>query len=281
MLAPVLFVDDEGDQISFFKPSHDELRSLYGLQVQELTVWQPLLTHAQTLLARGTLVATESSAFWLPDTHGTDYRRSHAKTSITLAAIDAQAEVLHYFHNTGLHRMEGEDFRRTFRVGEAPDATHMPLFAELIRTDSLVRRPAPELATLAHEALRRRLPMRPRHNPVASFGQRFAAGLPALQAAGLGHYHAWAFSNTRQLGAAMELGALFLRWLDTHLGQPQLQQALHAAADAFERISQGQKALILKGARSVNSGKPLDASAAFAEMAQDWENGMAQLAKAA
>jgi len=39
-------IDFEGDQWTFFKPPHDELRELYGLDVQEMNVWRPLLEHA-------------------------------------------------------------------------------------------------------------------------------------------------------------------------------------------------------------------------------------------
>ena len=42
-LPHVLPVDFEGDQWTFFKPSHDDLFALYGLDVQELNVWRPLV----------------------------------------------------------------------------------------------------------------------------------------------------------------------------------------------------------------------------------------------
>ena len=47
MLGFTLGVDFEGDQWTFFKPSHDELRGLFGIDVQELTVWRPLIDHAE------------------------------------------------------------------------------------------------------------------------------------------------------------------------------------------------------------------------------------------
>ena len=75
MLPFVAAIDFEGDQWTFFKPPHGELRDLYGIDVQELNVWRPLIEHAQEHLAAGKLISTESDAFWLPDTSGTDYRR--------------------------------------------------------------------------------------------------------------------------------------------------------------------------------------------------------------
>ena len=42
MLPFTVAIDFEGDQWTFFKPPHDELCDLYGLDVQELNVWRPL-----------------------------------------------------------------------------------------------------------------------------------------------------------------------------------------------------------------------------------------------
>ena len=55
MLPFVLALDFEGDQWTFFKPPHDELRDLYGIDVQELNVWSPLAEHCQVQLAEGKL----------------------------------------------------------------------------------------------------------------------------------------------------------------------------------------------------------------------------------
>ena len=65
-------IDFEGDQWTFFKPPHDELRELYGLDTQELNCWRPLLAHAEEHLAAGKLISTEADARWLPDTAGTE-----------------------------------------------------------------------------------------------------------------------------------------------------------------------------------------------------------------
>ena len=73
----VAAIDFEGDQWTFFKPPHAELTDLYGIDVQEFTVWRPLLEHALEHLEAGKLISTEADAFWLPDTSGTDYRRQH------------------------------------------------------------------------------------------------------------------------------------------------------------------------------------------------------------
>lgn len=267
-------VDFEGDNFTFFKPDHEELRQLYGVDFQELNVWRPLLEHAQEHLGAGKFISTEANSFWLPDTSGTDYRRNHVKTTIIIADVDAAAKHLGYFHNAGYHELGGEDFDRTFRVGTEPDATVLPLFAEMVRVDRLTCRPGAALAAIALERLAVHASRRPTANPVRRWGARFAAELPQLQERGLPYYHAWAFATTRQLGASMELLAAHLRWL----ADARPSASLTTAADEFQRLSGGAKTFILKAARAVNSRKPLDASATFDEMALAWERGHEALA---
>ena len=70
----------------------------------------------------------------------------------------------------------------------------------------------------------------------------------------------------RQLGAAFELAAYHLRWLGDH----------EDAAVAFDRISSGAKAFILKAARAVNARRPLDGTL-LEELAVAWQDGMTAL----
>ncbi len=266
MLPFVLATDFEGDQWTFFKPPHGELRELYGLDFQELNVWRPLADHAQTHLAEGKLISTEADAFYLPDTAGTDYQRQHTKTTIVIQSFDLERRRLGYFHNAGYYALEGDDFAHLFRVGVAPDPTFMPLFAEVVRIDRLVHRPVEELRVRARELLRRHLALKPGDNPVQRFGRRFATDLPWITGEGLAFYHAWAFATVRQLGAAFELASLHLQWLG--------DAALVPASDAFSRLSQTAKAFILKAARAVNGKRALDAAPMFDEMAAAWQSGM-------
>jgi hypothetical protein len=138
--------------------------------------------------------------------------------------------------------------------------------------DGLRRRPPDELAAMALNLLREHWARRPRSNPFPRFAQRLAQDLPALQAAGLANYHAWAFASIRQAGAAFELAGAHLRW-QAGWSPPQLL----AAADCFDRIAQSNKSLILKGARAVHAGRPLDAAALTTQMGEDWARGMAAL----
>ncbi|WP_394827912.1 DUF1839 family protein [Pendulispora albinea] len=282
VLPFALAIDFEGDQWTFFKPPHGELFDLYGVDVQELNPWRPLVEHAVTQLGAGKLISMEADAFWLPDTSGTDYRRQHTKTTIILADIDVERGKLGYFHNAGYHALEGEDFARLFRIGAAPDPTFMPLFVELVRIDRMVRRPRAELVAMSRALLAKHLARRPSDNPVIRFGQAFERELPRMQSEGLAFYHAWAFATVRQLGAAFELAAAYVRWLEgdgSRAGDDPPNDApgapaLGAAAEAFDSISVAAKAFILKAARAVNGKRAFDAATPMAEMADAWQRGM-------
>lgn len=273
-MAFTLAVDFEGDQWTFYKPPHPDLHALYGIDVQELNVWRPLLEHATEHLAAGKLLATEVDAWWLPDTAATDYRRQHSKTTIVLNELDTAAQQLGYFHNAGYYRLAGEDFRQIFSVGRPADPVALPLFAELIRIDRLARRPDAALRAIALAQLRQQFERRPASNPMPRFGERLASELPGLPARGLPHYHAWAFSTVRQLGSAFELAAAHLRW-QAQAGPA----ALAEAAPAFDRIAEGAKALILKLARAVHGGRAVDVAPLVAALARDWDEGMAAVAR--
>ena len=266
-------INFEGDNFTFLKPNHEDLRVLFGVDVQEMNVWLPLIEHARHHLAEGKFISTEADSFWLPDTAGTDYQRNHVKSTIVLADLDEDAKRLGYFHNAGYFELEGADFDRLFRVGAAPDPTFLPLFAELVRVDRMVRRPPGELAQLSAARLGVYLGRRPSTSPVRRFQARFERDLPRLQELGLAHYHAWAFATTRQLGAAAELLSLHLRWLADAGGHDDLRPA----ADRFQAVSGLAKTFILKAARAVNSRKPFDAAPLFDEMAGAWDGGMATL----
>ena len=268
MLPFTLAIDFEGDQWTFFKPVHSELRELYGVDVQELNVWRPLIEHAVEHLSAGKLISTEADAFWLPDTAGTDYQRTHTKTTIVLADIDVDNRRLGYFHNAGYHSLSGEDFARTFRLDMPADPTFMPLFAETIRFDRKIHRSASELAQVSLGFLRTHFQMRPVSNPITRFKSRFERDLPAIQTHGLGFYHAWAFGTIRQLGAAAELISTYLTWLEAQEGSD-----VGAAAQAFRNVAAANKTMILKAARAVNSKRAFDFST-FDEMEASWNSGM-------
>jgi hypothetical protein len=266
MMAFTVAIGFEGDQWTFFKPPHEDLKALYGLDVQELYVWRPLLDHAVEHLSAGKLISTEADAFWLPDTAGTDYRSKHTKTTIVLESVDVAARRLGYFHNAGYFELRGEDFAKLFRLEMDPDPQFMPMFAELVRRDRIRHLGAQALRDASRALLRKHLEWRPPVNPIPKFRERFERDLPELTREGMGAYHAWVFGTLRQLGAAAELSALYLRWLN---GDADGQSA--QAADAFLKTSTVCKSLVLKIARAVNTKRVLDAAASFEELTSAWD----------
>ena len=262
MLPFVFALDFEGDQWTFFKPQLADLRTLYGIDVQEMTLWRPLLDHALEHLGVGKLLSVEADSWWLPDTAGTDYRSAHGKTTIVINDVDTDARSLGYFHNGSYFNLTGEDFDKTFWLtGEAPI---LPPYAELIHIDRAVARDPDTLRTLSRDLLDEHFSWRPANNPIERFRVRFAADLTELHSAGMPTYHKWAFAGLRQLGAASDLAAEYLRW--------QWADAAPAnAIEALERLANLAKILTLKSARAAHSGRSLDADASFDEMASAWQ----------
>lgn len=258
-------IDFQGGQWTFFKPPHDELIDLYGIEVQELNVWLPLIEHAQELLASGHLVSTEADAFWLPDTSGTDYRRNHVKTTIVLSELDLVRKRLGYFHNAGYFVLEEEDFSGTFEL-DGRVRRELPLFAEVICTDQLKSRPVAELVSGSQRLWQRHLARSRAPDPMQRFQSRFERELPAMQEKGMSHYHQWAFGTTRQLGAASELCCENLRWMQQHG-----VKGLDAAIASYMTVAINCKTFILKAARCVNSRRSQDFTQVFADLARHWD----------
>jgi hypothetical protein len=274
VLPVTLITDCDGDQWTFFKPSHEDLIALYGFGIQELNVWRPLVQHVAFHLDEGRLIFTEADSFYLPDTSGTDYRKNHVKSTIVCETIDVERRRLAYFHNAGYFQLEGEDFTRLFRVDEPPDPTYMPFFAELVKLDRIERHPPRELARRSREILARWFARRPATNPFRRYAPRLATDVEGLKKEGLNAYHAYAFATIRQYGANFELLSQYLRWLDQHLPGGYERAAAH-----FHAISDGAKTLILKGARAVGGNKTVDFTAMIEESARSWDEGMSELAK--
>jgi hypothetical protein len=268
-LPHVLPVDFEVDQWTFFKPSHDDLFTLYGLDVHELNVWRSLLYVTGEQLRGGRVVMTEVDAYHLPDTSGTDYQTQHTKTTIAIQSLDVDKRVLGYFHNSSYHELGGDDFASVFRLDKGNDPSHMPFFAEFVRLDRRRRLDGSVLARESIRTLSRHLARRPMTNPIARFRDRFGHDLAWMHSEGLPAYHAWAFATLRQLGAAFELGALYVRWLAKHG-----ESGLEGAVEDLDSISGFAKALLLKTARSVNTKKPLDAASLFADAELAYDRGI-------
>lgn len=280
MLAFTVRLDFIGDQWVFFKPPHRDLDDLYGIDVQELNVWKPLLRHGLLHLGQGDPIFTEADAFYLPDTAGTDYRTRHGKTTIVLETIDSDARTLGYFHNAGYSTLSGEDFDAVLGAlvpaGEPP----LPLFAEVARVGRARRLPRGELLRRSLGQLGHHLARRPGDNPFDRFAACFAEDVAALSfAGGLAAYQPYAFATLRQCGANFELAGAYLRWVDGLLAEIKggRDPRLPRAAAHFDEISSAAKALILRGARAVNSKKTHDFAPMLGSMTASWAAAMGLL----
>ncbi len=244
-------LDFEGDQFTFFKPSLDEIETLYGLGVFELSVYDNLPAHIAAQCARGRLVMVEVDAFHLPDTRGVSYRIEHSKTTIGVNAFDPAARRADFFHNEGYFRADGEDFVRLFRLAPEPEEA-LPPYAEIVKP--LGAALAPDAARDAARAmLQRHLARRPARNPILAFADAAPSLIEAARARDPGFFHKLAFNTLRQLGANFELLADHLVWLDA---------APFAQASELSRsVSAGAKAQQFVLARAMMRNKPFDDSA--------------------
>ena len=271
-LAMVLALDFDGDQWTFFKPPHEDLFELYGVDVQELNVWRTLIENSTEQLRRGRLVLAETDAFYLPDTAGTDYRTKHTKTTIGIQEIDLANHTLGYFHNAGYFRLSGEDFVKLFRIDSGHDQHFLPLFAEFIRFDRLTHREPKELAVISKNLAKKHLYRRPQINPVRQFTPRFLTDIEDIKSHGLDRYHAYAFATLRQLGAAFELAAYYLSWLGRYGQLSHTDMVVDC-----EGISTTTKSLLMKTARAVTTRREIDLAPMLGEISGRWDSLMTAL----
>lgn len=273
-LACALAIDVEGDQWTFFKQPPGDLHDLYGIDVQELSIWRSPAEHALEQVSRGNVVLLEVDAFYLPNTAGTTYRERHdSKTTIGIQEIDVERRRLGYFHSAGYFALSGDDFAGVFDLGRAPaSGARMAPYAEVAKL-ARVRRLAPrELAGRALRQARGALERRPAENPFTRWRQRAIADLEWLRGQPMATFHAWAFATIRQIGAAAELGATFLRWLAAH-GEAGLDPA---AADHLS-IAELARVLELKAARAVGGRRAVDLGVTLDAMEKSWDAATAHL----
>jgi hypothetical protein len=267
MLAHVLFVDVEGDQWTFFKPPHGDLEFLYGIDVQELQLWDGVARHVLEQLKQRRLVLAEVDAFHLPDTRGTTYGSNHAKTTIAIARADTRARRLGYFHNAGYFELAGADFD-----GVLEPAQLLPPYVEFVKLERAFRLPDHELRRRSRLLLSRQMAKKPAQNPITAYHRTFEQHARGLDGQ-LERFHAYAFASLRQCGAAYELGAHYLRWL-----LPESADAV-AAADDLEAIAVASKSALLRLARAATKHKALDIEPLLA-VAPRWEAAFGRLDRA-
>ncbi|WP_420816064.1 DUF1839 family protein [Paraburkholderia phosphatilytica] len=206
--------DFEGDQFTFFKFPLEDLDRLYGIQAQELAIYDSLEDRVLAQTLRGNTVLVEVDGFYLPNTRATSYRREHPKTTIGVDFIDPVSRSLGYFHNTGYHRLDGEDYDGVFRrlpelCGRSELLFPYVEFAKQVR-------PAlegVELAEASADLLCAHLTRRPLRNPITQWRATFPTHLDKLLERGEPFFHPYSFNLMRQLGANFEFLSKYLLWL--------------------------------------------------------------------
>lgn len=234
----------EGDQFTFLKPHATDLDALYGMHVQELTLWGEVEGHVAVQIAQGRPVLLEVDAWHLPDLAGSSYGREHSKTTIAIVGIDALAGRCSYMHNASRAVLEGADYDAVFRAPRCNGGLPLPPYAELVKQG-----PAPPTAQSLHgtalDLLRTHLSRLGVQAQVPLFRSAFPRQLDGLRAQPA-NFHGWAFNTLRQFGAGAELLGCLLGWLEAR--RPMGLAPLEAnAAD----LAAGAKALQFRVARLV------------------------------
>lgn len=267
-LAFTLAAGFDGDQWEFFKFPPEDLRDLYGIDVREINVWRPLHEHIELHLELGNLLTVEADSWYLPDTAGVSYRLDHQKTTIVPQMIDVTQERLGYFHNAGYFEVEGADYRGVMRVDH--HETSLVPYVELVDLSALTRFPEEALRARASALLSQHLGRRPRINPVTQLAARVEADEPWLRA-NPDRFHGYAFGTLRLCGAWASTAATFVDWLGG--------ESVVDATTSLTAISAAAKTAQFKLAR-VASGRLVDLSELFGQMANDWQGAIDALVSA-
>ena len=235
--------DFEGDQFTFFKMPTADIATLYGIDVQELAIFDRLEAHVVEQSARGRLCLVEVDAFFLPDTRGVSYHQAHSKTTIGINLIDPAERRLHYFHNAGYFALDGEDYDSLFRPDQAGG---LPLFPYTEFAKFGFGTPAPSSLETAKALLTHHLARRPQGNPLRAYALRFQDHAADLAGRPPEWFHTYAFNTLRQVGANFELLGSHLGWLAEHG-----ERGLDGAKAAAESIAETAKVMQFKLARAM------------------------------
>ncbi|MDQ1181928.1 MULTISPECIES: DUF1839 family protein [unclassified Rhodococcus (in: high G+C Gram-positive bacteria)] len=270
-MAVVLSTDFDGRQWDFVKFQPEDMRALLGIRIDEMNVWKPFWQHIVENLEDGVLCTVEVDSYFLPDTDGINYHIESSKTTIVPVVVDTDVERMEYFHNSGYHVVQGEDFRRVLSL-DAP--VPLPPYIERIGIDRdrLALGATHDDIDLA--VARSHVARRPRRNPVAALGDRVQADIPWIQQAGPEQFHLWSFGTLRQCGFTAELGADLARYLESRG-----VAGSDAAVAPFLDVATGAKSVQFKMARAAR-GRAVDVTGALHEMAQSWQYATDTLASA-
>jgi len=260
MLACTVAPRFEGDQWTFCKPTATELAELYGLRVEELTIWRSLREHVTVQLGLGRLVLVEVDAFHLPDTAGVSYRSAHQKTTIGIIGLDEEQRRLDYYHNAGRYQVSGEELDAV--LSSRVLGADLPPFAELVDASRAAATRGDVLRDRSRAIAARRLANVGRSNPFSAWAERAAHDMAQLRAHDLDYFHAWAFASMRQAGAMAEQLATWCEWVD-------VDASMAPAAESLRTIAGKLKVQQFRLARLARGGTA-DLAPTLARCAKEW-----------
>ncbi|MCF6235876.1 MAG: DUF1839 family protein [Gammaproteobacteria bacterium] len=266
-----LAIDFEGDQWTFFKFPLADLYDLYGIDVQELAIWQPLVQHIEQQVALGKPVLVELDSYYLPDTAGTAYKIAHVKSTVAIIKIDVEKQHIGYFHGQGYYYLSGDDFIDVFRLRGEQDPAVLSPYVEIAKQRRVNKLDASQTLDVSLKLLKKQLRLLPESNPFFSFKKRFEEDLKWLMHENIDTFHQYSFTTFRQFGACYELAATYLEWLS--------QQGVTGLVEARENIksiSETSKFYQFQLARAMSRKKPLNLAPVDA-MAEHWDLAMDQL----
>ena len=236
MLGFTATLDFEGDQFTFFKPRLEDIETLYGFVVHELSLYDDIADHISEQCERGRLAMIETDAFHLPDTRGVSYRLEHSKTTIGVNRIDPVARSVDYFHNEGYCRAEGADFDGLMAFGSQEGRQKLPPYAEIVKA-SFAPLDDKAMRECARALLARHLSRRPAQNPIDAFASRLPELIERVAAREPEFFHKFAFNSLRQLGANFELLGAGLAWLgvsDEFASEVEACREISGSAKSFQ-----------------------------------------------
>ncbi len=266
-----LAIDFEGDQWTFFKPPLADIYELYGIDVQELALWQPLVQHVEQQVALGKPVLVELDSYYLPDTAGMAYRLAHVKSTVAVVEIDVAQRHLGYFHGQGYYHLNGDDFASVFRLCDKPDPAILPPYVEIAKQRRKNKLDDAQTLEISLLLLRKQLKLLPEANPFYAFKDKLGKDLDWLMKQDIETFHQYSFATLRQFGACYELAATYLDWL---AGQG--EAGLAEARQSIKSISETAKSYQFQLARAMSRKRPLDLAPIDA-MGDHWASGMERL----
>ena len=277
MLGPCMRVGLEADQWTFFKPSFDDLHSLYGITVVEANPWQGLLATCVNAVRSGRIALPEVDSWFLADTAGVAYQLAHVKSTIAVLGLDVETKTLSYAHNAGCFALHGDDFDGVFGLGDhMRDDTHLPPYVDMCTPAAPgIVIAANDLAERALDIVARDVSRLPRTNPFNEWHERFVGELETVRSTpGDNAFHAYAFTTFRQFGPAFELASRHLKWIVANVSNATSRfslTALENAANHFATIASTALIFQMRTARAVISGKPLDPTPWMTELIDAWQ----------